>query len=72
MLAHSHNESSLGNGNWTVTGLGSEYRFQPYSNTLYRGYGWGRIIDDECFSEPVVWDFRSSAAQTTRPAQKQT
>jgi len=65
MLGNSHNGSSAGNKNWGLVGLGSKYGLQPYPDMLHRGYGWGRMIDSDFFPEPVVWDFRSNAAQTT-------
>ena len=70
MLSHSHNGSSSGNKNWGLGGLGSNCGFQPYPDTLHRGYGWGRMIDEDFFPEPVVWDFRSNAAQATSSAKE--
>ncbi len=71
MLDHSHNGSSGKNGVWSFSGLGSDYGPHPYSNTLYRGYGWGRIIDSDFLSQPVIWDFRNNAAQITDSAKEQ-
>ncbi len=56
--------------NWSLAGLGSNYGFQHYPDTLHRGYGWGRMIDSAFFPEPVVWDFRSNAAQATSSAKE--
>lgn len=72
MLDHSQNGSSGGRKNWKLSGLGSTYSLQPHPDTLNRGYGWGRMIDDEFFMEPLVWDFRCNAAQTTGSAKERT
>ncbi len=71
MLGHSDNASPARNRCWTPSGLGSNYGLQPYLDTVYRGYGWGQLIDDDFFQESVVWDFRSNAAQTTGSVKKQ-
>jgi hypothetical protein len=70
MFGHSHNGSSARNGNWSLSGLGSAYGFQPYPDILHRGCGWGRMIDSDFLPEPVVWDFRSNAVQATGSAKE--
>ena len=50
---------------WSLAGLGSAYGLSPHPDTLHRGYGWGRMIDDEFFMRPLFSEFRSTAAQTT-------
>jgi hypothetical protein len=65
MLGNSHNGSSAGNKSWELAGLGSNYGLKSYPDRLHRGYGWGRIIDEDFFPEPVIWDFRSNTAQAT-------
>lgn len=72
MLGYSHKGSLGGNKNWSLSGLGSAYGLQPYPDTLHRGYGWGRMIDSDFFTAPIVLDFRGNAAQATGSVKERT
>ncbi len=56
--------------NWSLAGLGSAYGLSPHPDIRNRRCGWGRMIDSDFFPEPVVWDFRSNAAQATGSAKE--
>jgi hypothetical protein len=70
MLGTPYNGSSAGNKSLGLAGLGPNHGLQPHPDTLHRGYGWGRAIDDDFFPEPMVWGLRSNAAQATSSAKE--
>jgi len=53
--------------NWSLAGLGSANSLRPYPDTLHRGYGWGRMLDSDDFSWPIIAAFHSEAAHITKP-----
>lgn len=57
---------------WSLAGLGNAYNLQPHPDALHRGYGWGRYIDSEFFTAPVILDFRGNAAQATGSVEERT
>lgn len=63
MHAHSQNAA----GNWDLAGPGSPYSFRSYPDTIHHGYGWGRMIDSDFFSGPLVSTFHRNAVKTTKP-----
>jgi hypothetical protein len=68
MQIHSLHETKTGSKSRPLAGLGSSYSPQTYFHTLHRGYGWGRMMDDDIFPVPAISAFHNEVNHLTKPA----